>query len=420
MSATGPPGAPPPEVNPGAASPTPEVNPGAAAPVPAARPGRFGADRFAVTYTLCGSDDAARSRAADICIEQSVEFPPDLVHDGEIRATIFGRIESLRCVADERHDLVVSYAVDSALPASRGADLVQLLNVLFGNTSLQPGVRLERFVLPASMIARFRGPRYGRPGLRALLGAPWRPLVCTALKPMGLDPQALAELAYQFARGGADLVKDDHGLADQPFCPFEERVSACAAAIARANQETGQRCLYVPNVSGPHETLAARVRFARRAGAGGLMLAPGLVGFDALRQVAADDEVALPLLMHPALLGTFLTTPETGIGPFALYGQLARLAGADGVIFPSHGGRFTFGAEDCRAAVAGMSAPLGGLPPIFPVPAGGMSLARVPELCAFYGADAIYLIGGDLHRHGPDLAASCRTFRDRTAAACRT
>jgi ribulose-bisphosphate carboxylase large chain len=53
---------------------------------------------------------------------------------------------------------------------------------------------------------------------------------------------------------------------------------------------------------------------------------------------------------------------------------------------------------------------MGPVAPIFPVPAGGMGLERVPELCRFYGRDAILLVGGDLHRHGPDLAENCRGF----------
>lgn len=379
---------------------------------------RFDTERFTATYTLVGSAAHARARAEDIGIEQTIEFPPDLVRDEAIRETIVGRIESLREVGPERHELIVSYAAASALPADDGADLTQLLNVLFGNTSLQPDTRLERFALSPALLARFRGPRFGRAGLRALLGAARRPLVCTALKPQGLDARALAELAHAFARGGADLVKDDHGLADQPFCPFEERVAACAAAVARANRETGQRCLYVPNATAPADRIPERARFARRAGAGGLMLAPGLTGFDALRRCADDDTLALPILMHPALSGTFVAAATTGIGPYALYGQLARLAGADAVIFPSFGGRFSYTEADCRAAVAGTADPLGALRPIFPVPAGGMSLARVPELCGFYGAETVYLIGGDLHRHGPDLAASCRAFRAAAARAC--
>ena len=135
-----------------------------------------------------------------------------------------------------------------------------------------------------------RGPRFGQAGLRALLGVPDRPLLCTAIKPMGLGPEALAELAYRLALGGIDLIKDDHGLADQPFCPFDERVPRCAAAVARANRETGRRVLYVPNVTAPALAISRRARLARDAGAGGLLFCPGLAGLDAMRALADDDD----------------------------------------------------------------------------------------------------------------------------------
>jgi ribulose-bisphosphate carboxylase large chain len=31
-------------------------------------------------------------------------------------------------------------------------------------------------------------------------------------------------MAHACALGGIDIIKDDHGLSDQPFCRYEERV----------------------------------------------------------------------------------------------------------------------------------------------------------------------------------------------------
>ena len=73
----------------------------------------------------------------------------------------------------------------------------------------------------------------------------------TALKPMGTPSEKLAEMAYAFAKGGIDIIKDDHGLANQRYAPYEERVRACAAAVKRANAETGRRCIYAPCINAP-------------------------------------------------------------------------------------------------------------------------------------------------------------------------
>lgn len=302
--------------------------------------------------------------------------------------------------------MVISYAVETT-----GFELTQLLNVVFGNYSLKPGVRVEWLDLPTSLVRGIVGPRFGRAGLRARLGVSRRPLLCTALKPMGLPTDQLADLAYRLALGGIDVIKDDHGLANQPFSPFDERVHRCADAVARANQETGLACIYVPNVTAAGDATMRNARTARNAGAGGVLLSPGLAGLGMMSQLAADDGIDLPIFSHPAFLGSFITIPDQGIAPGVLFGQIARLAGADASIYPNYGGRFPLTREDCRAIADATIAPLADLAPIFPVPGGGMTLERVLELLEFYGHDVVLLIGGGLHQHGPDLVETCRAFR---------
>ncbi len=183
----------------------------------------FSNERFSVTYRLFGNEKEARTKAADICIEQTVEFPAEEVPAGVIRDHIFGRVESFEKYDPESYKAVISYAVEIA-----AGELTQFMNVVFGNSSIKPGIRVEHLDLPDSMLRRFKGPRFGREGLRRLLNIPKRPLLSTALKPMGLSCRELAELAYKFALGGMDIIKDDHGLTDQCCSPFKERVKLCS------------------------------------------------------------------------------------------------------------------------------------------------------------------------------------------------
>ena len=363
-------------------------------------------ERFTVTYRISGDFAAARDKANDIGFEQTVELPPDLT-PATIQATVVGQIVELAEVAPQQQRVVIAYPC-----ADAGAELTQFLNVLFGNTSLKPGVRVERFDLPPKMLEKYRGPRYGQAGLRDRLAAPQRPLLCTALKPLGYSTRELAALAHQFALGGIDIIKDDHGLANQTFSPFVDRVRACAEAVQAANAQTGGRSLYLPNITAPYDQLIERAYTAKELGANGVLIAPGLVGFDAMRRIADDDAIGLPVMSHPALLGNFTTSPDSGFSHFVLYGQIMRLAGADATIFPSWGGRFSFSQAECLSIVQGTDVPMGTLKPIFPTPAGGMTLQRVPEMLEVYGRDVIFLMGGGLHRHGPDLAANSRHFRD--------
>ncbi|NEV63452.1 RuBisCO large subunit C-terminal-like domain-containing protein [Thiorhodococcus minor] len=365
----------------------------------------LGGERFSALYHIRSSAAELEARARDICVEQTVEFPEALITSTAIRDQIIGQIESVEEIGPERFAVRISYPIEAA-----GRELTQLINVLFGNISIKPGIRLMRLDLPESLGQEYPGPRFGQQGLRTLLGVQDRPLLCTALKPMGLSPAELAELAYRLALGGIDLIKDDHGLTDQGFCPFEERVRRCADAVARANAQTGRHCLYLPNVSAPAGEIDSRAHFAKDAGAGGYLFCPGLCGLDAMRRLADDDGLGLPILAHPAFQGSYCLSADSGAAHGVLYGQLNRLGGADATIFPNWGGRFSYTEDECLDIVDGATREMGRIAPIFPVPAGGMRLERVSEMIDFYGPEVILLIGGDLHAQGGDLVASCRRF----------
>lgn len=362
-------------------------------------------ERFTALYRLVCPPAEAAQRAREICIEQTIEFPPQLIAEQAIHDQIIGRVARLEAVGPDTFEAAIDYPIEVA-----GRELTQLINVLFGNSSLKPGIRLQRFELPDALARAYPGPRFGQSGIRALFGASRGPLLCTAIKPMGRSPKALAELAYQLALGGIDLIKDDHGLADQSFCPFAERVPRCADAVARANRITGGRSRYVTNITAPTGEVHRRAEQAKAAGAGGLLLCPGLTGFDTMRSLAATEELALPILSHPAFLGAYCQSRDAGLAHRVLFGQLTRLAGADATIFPHAGGRFAFTEAECRELAAGATEPMGSLEPIFPVPAGGLSLGRIAEVRNFYRDDCILLIGGDLHAQGSDLVATCRRF----------
>jgi ribulose-bisphosphate carboxylase large chain len=364
-------------------------------------------ERFEVLYRLQGSEAEALAKAKDICIEQTVEFPEDLLPDGDIRDQIIGQIVDFS--PDSKNEFLarISYPVEDA-----GGTLVQLLNVIFGNISIKPGIRVDSLDLSESILKLFKGPRFGRVGIRELVRAPRRPLLCTALKPMGLSTKDLANQAYQFALGGIDIIKDDHGLGDQPFCPFDERVNRCADAISEANQKSGFHAFYAPSLNFPFEKILEKAHLAKKVDVGGLLVAPALVGFDTMRALAEDDALGLPILSHPSFLGSYTINPSMGISHYSLFGQLNRLAGADATIYPNFGGRFSFSKEECAKIVEGCRAPMKHIAPIFPTPGGGVTMDRIPDMLNVYGRDLIVLIGGGLHRQGNDLVKTSRYFRD--------
>lgn len=363
-------------------------------------------ERFTVTYILSGERDDASAAAEDICIEQTVEFPPDLIKDTFIRDNIFGRVELFKQVDDKKFQADISFAVETS-----ASELTQLLNVMFGNISLKPGIRIKDISLPRVFASQFKGPRFGVKGVRDLLNVHGRPLISSAIKPMGMTTPEFADLAYRFALGGMDIIKDDHGLSDQKFSSYKDRVRACSESVKRANAETGGRTLYFPNITAPFSELTDRANYAKECGAGGVLISPALTGYDAMKHLADDESFALPVMSHPAFTGPYLSG-TSGFTHGVLLGKMMRLAGADIVVYPNFGGRFSFSREECLDIVNQCKTDFSVFKSIFPCPGGGMNFSNIPDMKSFYGNDVIYLMGGGLFKRSDDLVANCLEFRD--------
>jgi len=346
--------------------------------------------------------------ARQIALEQTVEVPEELLSDAPNSARLVGHV---RHVEPDPHDSDYQRAHLEYPAHLAGKHVGQLWNLLFGNISLKRQIRLTHLQLPPGLLAQFQGPRHGVAGLRECLGIFGRPLLGTALKPRGSTPQELADLAYRFALGGGDFVKDDHNLVDDTFAEFRERVDLCQRAVERAEQETGRRCVYAANLSAPAGELHQYADFLQQRGVTAALVAPWLLGLDTVHHLTR--RYPLFWMAHPSLTGCFFHDPDHGVDPGLLLGQFLRLIGCDATIFPNHGGRFTFSSAECQAIAEAARQPTPGIQPSWPTPAGGMSYERLDEMSAAYGADSILLIGGALLSDSASLTDSTRRFRER-------
>ena len=342
----------------------------------------FRMDRILATYRITASESESRVRAEALATEQSVEMPVAAIGDERVLKEVVATVESIKPHAGY-FDVVLGIA-----PATTGNEASQLMNMLFGNCSLQPEVELVDVEFPAGLEKVFPGPRFGIEGIRTITGVHGRALTCTALKPQGSSVEYLAHLARTFALAGIDIIKDDHGIANQSCHPFDARVPAVQKAIAEANRETGGNTVYAPTFSGGGHALAGQARVARDNAVKMALVAPMLVGLPAFVEMQVDLDI--PVMAHPALAGA------ARIAPPVLLGKLFRLFGADATIFPNHGGRFSFSRETCMAIARAARDPWHDVRPTFPVPAGGMTVERVDEMLRGYGADTILLVGGGL------------------------
>ncbi len=292
-------------------------------------------------------------------------MPLAAITDDFVLSEIVGRVEDIREVTPGLFEARISLAA-----ATVGDDPGQLLNMLFGNSSLHDDVVLWDVELSAALVAAFGGPRHGLAGLRARIGAGARALTCSALKPQGLPAAALAELAARFAQGGIDYIKDDHGLADQAYSPFAARVEAIMTRLATVERGGGARTRYAPSLSGDLDSLRRQIALAADAGVDTVLIAPMIVGLANFHRLVRENP-NMAFIAHPAMAGA------ARIAPPCLLGKLFRILGADAVVFPNHGGRFGYSAETCRALAQAALAEFPGLRPCVPVPAGGMTTARV-------------------------------------------
>lgn len=362
-------------------------------------------DRFSVTYRIATTDAAeARARAEGIALEQTVEIPRDVVPSGFVEDVILGRVEAVEAVPGG-FEARIGYS-----PECCGDALPSLLNVMFGNSSMQAGIKVTSFD-PGPLAAVHPGANFGATGIRRMTGATG-PMIVPVLKPQGSGTDELARIAALCARGGAHIVKEDHGLAGQRAAPFRERVPRIAVAVARANAATGGRTLYFATLCGPAHALPEMAEFAVGAGADGVLVMPGLFGFGVIRDLARRDR-PVPIMAHPSLLGSHVLARDSGFTHAMTFGTLQRLAGADISVFPNVGGRFGFTAEECLSIARACRAPDGIGRAILPSPGGGMTLARADEMRAMYGDDVAFLLGGSLLREGDAIGDAVARLRAR-------
>lgn len=353
--------------------------------------------RLRATYYIRSDARSIERRAQALAVEQSVEMPLAAVDDPFVRTEIVGQVETIAPMENGQFEVRIALASETV-----GSDPGQLLNMLFGNSSLQEDVLLHDVELPSGLAHCFGGPRHGLHGLRRRVGAGARALTCSPLKPQGLSPQRLADLAQRYALGGIDFIKDDHGLADQFYAPFEARVATIAKALGKIDRRSGP-ARYVPSLSGDLDTMRRQIATAIAVGLDTVLVAPMIAGLSNFHRLVREHP-QIAFVAHPAMAGA------ARIAPALLLGKLFRVLGADAVVFPNYGGRFGYSPETCRALAREALGSRDHLAPCVPVPAGGMDTGRVAEMLDFYGAGVMLLIGGALLEAGAQLIEATASF----------
>ncbi|TCI71487.1 MULTISPECIES: 2,3-diketo-5-methylthiopentyl-1-phosphate enolase [Exiguobacterium] len=350
--------------------------------------------------------DAVATVADKIALELTVGTWTELPHleqeqlqayRGEVVSTIH---------TDTTSRFTIRYPLHNVSP-----DFSSILTTTFGKLSLDDSIRLIDLTLPETLAPHFKGAKFGVTGIRELLGVHDRPLVMSIFKGViGRDLAFLEQqLRDQFA-GGIDIVKDDEILYDNPLTPSLERARIGADVIQAHFEATGKRVLYAITLSGPVFGLRDQALRLIEAGATALLFNVYTYGLDALRELANDSDIRVPILAHPAFAGALTGS----ISHSLLLGKLPRLAGADLTLFPSPYGSLAT-PRDEAFTIRDQSAEPHWSKPILPVPSAGIHPGLVADIIRDFGTDVVINAGGGIHGHPDGAAAGARAFRQAIA-----
>lgn len=311
----------------------------------------------------------------------------------------------------------------------------QILSSIAGNIFGMKAVdslKLMDIDFPKEIVNSFSGPRYGIEGIRKLLRVPNRPLIGTIVKPkLGMNEHEHSQCAFKAWVGGVDIVKDDENLTSQPFNKFLTRVRETLKQRDHAENLTGEKKIYMPNITAETEEMIRRARFVKSLGGEYVMVDILSCGWSALQTLRHyNNELNLVIHAHRAGYAALSRNKNHGISMLVI-AKLARLVGVDQLHIGTVVGKMDTPKEEVVALDQEMEKKLinqnlGGhileqnwydMKPVMAVASGGLHPGHVPYLVKTLGRNLIMQMGGGIHGH-PDGtiagAKACRQALDAT------
>lgn len=322
--------------------------------------------------------------------------------------------------ADSVEDLPPIYIIQIAFPmANIGDSLPMMLTTVFGNISASGMVKLIDCAFPKRYIEKFQGPKFGVQGLRDVLGVKDRPLLNAMIKPnIGWTPDEGAEIFYNAAKGGVDIIKDDELLpADESFCPLKERVTKFMEKEKKVFEETGEHTLYAVNVTDSIDKIKDNAYRAIEYGANSIMLNTYTAGHGALKMLADDPNINVPILAHVDFVGAYASSTYTGISAPLVIGKITRLAGGDFQINGHPWGKFPIAYKIFYRSFKFFTQPWWNIKPMMYACSGGTTQLVVKNCIDALGTDIILAAGGGVHGHPDGSEAGARSMRQAIDAA---
>jgi ribulose-bisphosphate carboxylase large chain len=273
-------------------------------------------------------------------------------------------------------------------------------------------LRLEDIDFPYEIIKSFSGPLFGIKGIRKLLKVPKRPLIGTIIKPkLGLNEKEHAKVAYEAWVGGVDIVKDDENLSNQKFNNFSKRVIETLKMRDKAEKETGERKVYMPNITSESDMMLQRTNFVKEAGGRYLMVDIITVGWSALQTLRnVNNDLKLVLHAHRAGHAALTKNLKHGIS-MRVISKLTRIVGLDQLHVGTAVGKMSETKQEVLENCDALRNKMYNLKTVMPVASGGLHAGMIPSLIKIFGNDFVIQAGGGIHGHKKGTRAGAISMR---------
>ena len=387
----------------------------------------FDEDYIIGTYQVRMETKDIERLAVAVADEQSTGTWIRVGHDSVEKTRKFGaKVVSIYEVpdygADRVEDLPPLHLVQLAFPAENMGDcLPMMMSTVFGNIAASGMLKWIDVAFPKKYVAKFQGPKFGVEGVRDLLGVHDRPLLNAMIKPnIGWSPKEGAEIFYEAAAGGVDVIKDDELLrADGPACPLEERVTRMMEMERRAYEETGEHTLYAVNITDEPGKIRDNAMRALEKGANCLMLNVYTAGLGMLRTLAEDKDIQVPVLAHSDFVGAYAGSTYTGVSAPLVMGKITRMAGGDMEIGGHPWGKFPIPHSLFMRTFRFFTQPWWNIKPMLYLFSGGTTQFSVADAVRECGIDVVIAAGGAVHGHPDGSMAGAKSMRQAIDAAVK-
>lgn len=361
------------------------------------------------TFYLEPEGISLKEAAGGVAAESSVDTWTELTTEQPYVTRLAAHVFNV-----EGNVVKIAYPIELFEPSNMPNILSSVAGNVFGLKALK-NLRLLDIQMPKSLINSFKGPNYGIAGIRSLLKVPERPFVGTIIKPkLGLKTKDHAKVAYEAWSGGCDIVKDDENLSSQKFNPFENRLSQTLESRDKAQQETGERKVYMVNITAETDIMLKRAEAVIAQGGEYVMVDILTTGWSAL-QTLRNQNYKLVIHAHRAGHAAFTKNPKHGIAmrPIA---TVARVIGVDQLHVGTVVGKMSETKAEVLENINACKAPLDGLKPVLPVASGGLHPRLVPALLETFGNDVVIQAGGGIHGHPDGTVAGAKAMRQAVDA----